>query len=160
MGHLAKFRRLGDFFRVLGHFLQVRPEGLAHEQAFGVLGQHGQAVVKEGPVFVFFDIFPEYGDFSPIGSANAADGLQKGGFSRAVSADDGKKAPRRDGHVHSPQNIRCIFFIAEPGFPDGQRRRLLAVERSFFRQFRDTHRLRDGIFQPLPPFPDGQGAFP
>ena len=105
-------------FLVLGHLLQVLPEGFFNEQTLWILGKHRQAAVKKLSRPVFLHRFSKEGDFPPIGPANAGYSLEGGGFSRTVASQDGAEAPGRDLQTDAPENIRAVLLIAKPELPE------------------------------------------
>ena len=157
---LTDFRRFPDILLVLRHFLQIFQHRFLDEQALGVLRKHGEAAPEQLLLLVFFHRLSQHLHLAPIGSANAADGFQCCGFSRAVAAHDGVKASLRHLDAGPPENVRAVLFIAEPQF--FQRKSDFAV---FFglglcRKLGDFRRVRENIAEPVSALPHGQGAPP
>ena len=116
--HLAQLRYVFQGFFVLGHLLQVLPEGFFNEQTLWILGKHRQTAVKKLSRLIFFHTLSKEGDFPPVGPANAGYSLEGGGFSRTVASQDGAEAPGRDLQADSPENIRAVLLVAEPELPE------------------------------------------
>ena len=88
MADLAKLPDPGHFLRIPFHLLQFLPDGLAYKKAFRILRKHGKTAPEQLPGTVLLHGLSEHLHLAPVGLADAADGLQGGGFSRTVAAYD------------------------------------------------------------------------
>ena len=157
---LTDFRRFPDILLVLRHFLQIFQHRFLDEQALGVLRKHGEAAPEQLLLLVFFHRLSQHLHLAPIGSANAADGFQRCGFSRAVAAHDGVKASLRHLHAGPPENVRAVLFIAEPQFFQGKGDFAVFFCLGLCRKLDDFRRVRENIAEPVSALPHGQGALP
>ena len=155
---LTDLRRARDLFRVGGHLHEVFPHGLFHEQALGILRQHGNAAAEQLLRAVFLHRLAEELDFPSVWAADAADGFERCGFARAVAAENGGNFPGRNLRGHAAQDVPAVFFIPEPQLLQTQRRvfDLRRSARGFGLDFRRGGKF---IAQPVASLPDGQRAF-
>ena len=156
---LAELRRARDLFRVGGHLRKVFPHGLFHEQALGILRQHGDAAAEQLLRAVFLHRLAEELDFPSVWAADAADGFERCGFARAVAAENGGNFPGRNLRGHAAQDVPAIFFIPEPQLLQTQRR-VFDLRRSVRGFGLDFRRGGKFIAQPVSPLSDGKRAFP
>ena len=96
-------------------------------------------------------------DLPAIGLLQASEQLERGGFARAVAAEDGEKFAPPHRQLQPAQHVRRVRRIAEPRIRDGHDRLLRGCGQRALRQAFEG--VRGGkVCQPVPPLPHGDGT--
>ena len=141
------------------HLQEVLPDRLFHEQALGVLGQHGEIAPEQLRPPEFLHRLSADFDLAAIGAADAADGLEGGGLAGAVTADDGENTGRRHVEADALEDVGGVLFIAEPDLLQAQGRNLrLRHRRLRFQRRHGGRGVRKPGGKPAPALPDRQRA--
>ena len=96
-------------------------------------------------------------DLAAIGLLQARQQPERGGFARAVAAEDGEKFAPPHRQLQPAQHVRRVRRIAEPRIRDGHDRLLRGCGQRALRQAFEG--VRGGkVCQPVPPLPHGDGT--
>ena len=123
-------------------FVQILPDGVFHEQAPGILRQHAQP--------------PGVGHGAPLGRQRSGQQPQRGGFARAVAAQQRQQLAPAQLDIQSPHHVLRLTVVPEPQTLAGKHRLPGGIGR--LRRQRAQRMRPAPVRQEVPPLPHGDGA--